>query len=95
LVIPHGNTKDVNSVTKTVKLPRPLAAALARAARARVCSESDLIRRGIERVLETDEGIDMAALIGPDIGVGRGPRDLSSNRKHLAGYGRSRRSRHR
>jgi hypothetical protein len=80
----------MNAVVKTVKLARPLAAALARAARARDCSESDLIRKGIERVLEVDEGVDMSALIGQDVGAGRGPRDLSSNRKHLSGYGRPR-----
>jgi len=79
----------MESVTKTVKLPKPLARALSRAARARDRSESDLIREGIERVLETDAGIDMEAAIGPDLGVGRGPRDLSS-RKRLAGYGRAR-----
>ncbi|MGH7435158.1 MAG: hypothetical protein ACRENE_05760, partial [Polyangiaceae bacterium] len=72
----------MNSVVKTVKLAKPLAAALARAARASDCSESDLIRKGIESVLAADDGLDMAALVGPDVGVGRGPRDLSSNRKH-------------
>jgi hypothetical protein len=77
-------------VIKTVKLPRPLATALSRAARVRECSESDLIREGIQRVLATEEGLDMAALIGPDVGAGRGPRDLSSNRSRLSGYGRSR-----
>jgi hypothetical protein len=80
----------MDSVVKTVKLPKPLAAALSRAARARECSESELIRQGIERVLETDDGLDMAVVIGPDVGVGQGPRDLSSNRKRLSGYGRSR-----
>lgn len=75
---------------KTVKLPKPLAAALSRAARARECSESELIREGIQRVLDTEEGLDMAAVIGPDVGVGRGPCDLSSNRRRLAGYGRPR-----
>ena len=80
----------MDSVVKTVKLPRPLAAALSRAARARERSESDLIREGIQRVLETDDGLDMASVIGPDVGIGRGPRDLSSSRKHLAGYGRPR-----
>ena len=80
----------MDSVAKTVKVPKALAAALSRAAQARACSESDLIRQGIERVLEADEGLDMKTLIGPDVGAGRGPRDLSSNRKHLSGYGRTR-----
>jgi hypothetical protein len=78
------------SVTKTVKLPAPLASALARVAKARGRSESELIREGIEKIAGDDEGLDMQALIGPDVGVGRGPRDLSCDRKHRAGYGRSR-----
>jgi hypothetical protein len=81
----------MDSVVKSVKLPKALAAALSRAAEARECSESDLIRQGIQHVLDADEGIDMAEVIGPDIGVARGPRDLSSSRRRLSGYGRSRR----
>lgn len=80
------------SVIKTVKLPRATAAALARVAKARGCSESELIRQGIQKVTQEDEdeGIDMHAMIGPDLGIGQGPRDLSSNRRHRAEYGRSR-----
>ena len=78
------------SVVKTVKLPRLIAAALSRAAKTRGCSESELIREGIERVTREDDGYDMQALIGPDLGIGRGPRDLARNKARLAGYGRSR-----
>jgi hypothetical protein len=77
-------------VVKTVKIPKPLASALARAARARRCSESELIREGIARVIGVDDGIDMLAAVGEDLGIGHGPRDLSSNRKHRSSYGRSR-----
>lgn len=78
-------------VVKTVKIPRPLAAALSRAARARARSESDLIREGIRLVVEGEsDGLDMQSIIGPDLGIGEGPRDLSSNRSHLSGYGRPR-----
>lgn len=78
------------SVIKTVKLPKILAQKLARVAKARGRSESEIIRDGIEKVTERDEGLDMQELIGPDIGIGRGPSDLSTNRTRLAGYGRSR-----
>jgi hypothetical protein len=78
------------TIIKTVKLPRRLASALARVARQRGCAESELIREGIERVTSGEDGVDMQALIGADLGVGRGPRDLSSNRAHYRGYGRSR-----
>lgn len=77
-------------VTKTVKMPKALAAALSRAAKARGLPESELIREGIERVTREDEGLDMLALIGDDLGHGRGPRDLSTNRQQLSGYGRTR-----
>jgi transposase-like protein len=80
----------VNSVVKTVKVPKATAAALARVAKAHGCTESELIREGIRRITEDEGGLDMQALIGPDVGVGTGPADLSSNRKHLVGYGRSR-----
>jgi hypothetical protein len=77
-------------VVKTVKLPKPLASALARMAKTRGCSESELIREGIQKVTEGNDGLDMQALLGSDLGVGRGPRDLSSSKKYRAGYGRSR-----
>jgi hypothetical protein len=67
-----------------------LAEKLARVAKARGRSESEIIREGIEKVTEADEGLDMQTLIGADIGIGRGPSDLSTNRKRLTGYGRSR-----
>ena len=77
-------------VVKTVKLPKALAAALKRTAKQRGCSESELIREGIEHVTDTEEGIDMFAAIGADFGIGRGgPPDLSSNKKHMKGFGRS------
>src|SRR5690349_13640071 len=89
-VIPAGNTERVATVIKTVKLPPDLAAALARTAKAGGRSESELIREGIERVLERERGLDMRALLAGEIGIGRGPGDLSSNRERMRGYGRSR-----
>lgn len=77
-------------VTKSVKMPSSLAAALESEARRRNISESELIRRGIEEVASGSGGIDMAAMIAADIGGGKGPRDLSSNRAHLSAYGTSR-----
>ena len=76
-------------VVKTVKLSQALARALAREAKARGCTESELIREGIERVTSED-GIDMVAAIGKGFGVFSGPGDLSYNKKHMRGFGRSR-----
>lgn len=36
------------------------------------------------------DGLDMQAVIGADVGAGKGPSDLSTNRKRLSGYGRTR-----
>ena len=80
----------MTTVVKTVKLPKQVAAALKRVAKAKGCTESDLIRKGIELVTREDDGLDMMALIGPGLGIGHGPGDLSTNRKHMTGYGRSR-----
>jgi hypothetical protein len=76
-------------VSKAVKLPHALAAALTRRAVELGCSESELIREGLVKVLAED-GIDMQAAIGADLGIGAGPANLSSARR-VAGYGRSRR----
>ena len=89
-VLRLGNTRWVASVLKTVKLPRALAAALGAAARESGRTESELIREGLERQLGHMEGLDMLALLGPELGVGRGPVDLSSSRQRMSGYGRTR-----
>ncbi|HWA73319.1 MAG TPA: CopG family transcriptional regulator [Polyangiaceae bacterium] len=77
-------------VLKTVKLPPDLAAALSRKAKARGLTESDLIRQGIEQVTRDDDGLNMQSIIGADVGAGSGPRDLSTSRKRMSGYGRTR-----
>jgi hypothetical protein len=89
-VIPPGIFNSMGLVTKTLKMPAPMATALARAAKQRGLAESQLIREGIARILEADPGLDMKALIAPDLGVGEAPRDLSSSRRRMAGYGRTR-----
>lgn len=80
----------MGTVLKTVKLPADLAAALTRKAKARGLTESELIREGIEHVTGDVDGLDMQAAIGTDVGAGKGPGDLSTNRKRLSGYGRTR-----
>lgn len=77
------------TVTKSFKLPASLAKSLAQESRQTGKSESELIREGIERVLAEGAGLDMQQLLAADLGVGQGPQDLSENRRHMAGYGRS------
>lgn len=80
----------MGTVLKTVRLATDLAAALARKAKDRGLSESELIREGINHVTCDAGGVDMQAAIGADLGAGEGPSDLSTNRKRLSGYGRTR-----
>ena len=77
-------------LTKSLRVPIALARSLAAEARRRQCSESDLIREGIERVTAVDAGLDMRKLLANDIGVGNGPVDLSTGKRHRAGYGTTR-----
>ena len=53
------------------------------------CSESEIVRRGLQLVAE-EEGRRPSALELAGSSVGRfkkGPRDLSTNKKHLKGFG--------
>ena len=53
------------------------------------CSESEIVRRGLQLVVAEEQRRRSALeLAGSSVGrFKRGPRDLSSNRKHLEGYG--------
>jgi hypothetical protein len=53
------------------------------------CTESELLRRGLQLVAD-EEGHRTSALALAGRSVGRfkkGPKDLSTNRKHLEGFG--------
>ena len=53
-------------------------------------SESEIVRRGLRLLAKEAKGRRSALdLAGPGVGrFKKGPRDLSSNRKHLEGFGR-------
>lgn len=77
--------------TLSLKVPEALAEQLERAARARGASKSRLVRRAIREHL--DKGVEPGAgsflAAASDLaGAVEGPADLSTHRKHLAGYGR-------
>lgn len=77
--------------TLTVKLPHPLQAKLDALVVRRGRRKSDLVREAIEKlVAERSEPAEVSVLdLLKDLkGSGRGPKDLSSNRRHLQGYGR-------
>ena len=53
-------------------------------------SESEIVRRGLRLVAEQERGRQSALeLAGASVGrFAKGPRDLSTNRAHLDGFGR-------
>lgn len=52
-------------------------------------SESEILRRGLQLVAEEEgQRRSALALAGPSVGrFKKGPKDLSTNRKHLEGFG--------
>lgn len=71
----------------TIKLSSKLSARVSRIARARNVSQSEVVRAALESYSANQQGSvadACAALRGALKGL---PRDLSSNRKHLDGYG--------
>jgi Arc/MetJ-type ribon-helix-helix transcriptional regulator len=52
-------------------------------------SESEIVRRGLRLVAEREGRRRSAlALVGPSVGrFKKGPKDLSTNRKHMEGFG--------
>lgn len=73
--------------TVTVKLPDVLAAWLSRRARELGRPQSDLVREALQRASEGTSGASCHDVFGDVCGVIEGPKDLSTNAKHLAGFG--------
>jgi predicted DNA-binding protein len=76
--------------TLTVKLPPPLEARLDALVRRRGQRKSVLVREAIERLVAErgEAGAGSVLDLLRDLkGVGNGPKDLSSNRRHMKGYG--------
>ncbi len=76
--------------TLTVKLPPRLHTQLEALVRRRGQRKSTLVREAIERLVsegaETPDG-SVLDLVQDLKGAGRGPKDLSSNPRHMRGYG--------
>ena len=71
------------------RLGHPERAMLEALKRSTGCSESELVRRGLKLVAAEERQRQSAlALAGKSVGrFKNGPRDLSTNRKHLEGFG--------
>lgn len=76
--------------TLTVKLPPALEARLEALVRKRKQSKSELVREAIERLVEQSGAPikgSVLELAGDLVGICNGPRDLSTNPKHMSGFG--------
>jgi hypothetical protein len=73
--------------TVTVKLPEPLAAWLSRRARELGRPKSELVRDALERTREGKDGASCHDLLADICGSADGPKDLSTNPRHMAGFG--------
>lgn len=73
--------------TITVKLPEALAAWLSRRARELGRPQSDIVREALQRASEGGESPTCHDALADVCGVIDGPKDLSTNPKHLAGFG--------
>ena len=73
--------------TLTVKLSNTLAAWLSRRARELGRPQSDLVREALQRASDVTNGASCHDVFGDVCGVIEGPKDLSTNPKHLAGFG--------
>ena len=77
--------------TISLKLPEALDAKLARLAKARKQTKSEVVREAIESMLnggQPKRPVTMAELAGDLLGCLEGPGDLSTNPKYMEGYGR-------
>ncbi len=77
--------------TLTIRLPTQLDARIAALARRRGTSKRALAVEAIERAVEEAERAKKFSafeLVHDLVGIGNGPSDLSTNPKHMRGYGK-------
>ena len=72
----------------TIKIPRRLSARVSRMARERRVSRSEIVRLALETLPE-EQGETLIDRLGHLLGSAKGlPRTLSSDRRHLRGFGK-------
>ena len=72
----------------TIRLSRQESARVARLAKQKRTSRSEVVRQAIAALAQAEQGSALEAW-GDAVGVAEGgPRDLATNRRHLAGYGK-------
>jgi metal-responsive CopG/Arc/MetJ family transcriptional regulator len=84
---------DMASSRITVRIPQPLTERLRSRSRAKGTTESELIREALENYLGHSEGEQSAYELAEAAGIigvtAIAPRDLSTNRRHFKGFGKS------
>ena len=84
-----GNTRDLPVKTVTIKLPDSLALRLKQTVARRRATQSEVIREALEAHLAAPSLGSCLELVGDLAGSLRGGApDLSSNKRHLKGFGR-------
>jgi predicted DNA-binding protein len=77
----------------TVRVPKPLGTRLRHRSRAQGQTSSDLVRIALETYLGREDSSDSAYELAEQAGLigcaGRAPKDLSTNRLHLEGFGKN------
>jgi len=73
--------------TLSLKLPPSLSVKLERAAKQRNQSKSEVARAALEQFLSGERPLSALELAGDLVGCGEGPGDLSTNPKHMEGFG--------
>ena len=73
--------------TMTIKIPATLSAKVARLAKKRGTSQSEIVRDALT-AYESDGGPTFGEAAAEFIGAAEGPGDLSTNQKYLRAYGK-------
>jgi predicted DNA-binding protein len=83
---------DMSSSRITVRVPSALTARLRTHSRAKGTTESELVREALETYLgktkETSSAYDLAEAAGIIGAARKAPRDLSTNPRHMKGFGK-------
>jgi predicted DNA-binding protein len=86
---------DMSSGRITVRLPQALTTRLRSRSRAKGTTESELVREALENYLGHSEGGRSAYELAEEAGiigsVRNTPKDLSTNPRHLKGFGKAKR----
>jgi hypothetical protein len=74
--------------TLSLKLPPALRAKIERAAKSRGQTKSEVVRAALEQFLGGERPMSALELAGDLVGCCPAPHDLSTNPRHLEGYGK-------